>query len=489
MEFKFDFDPDRLAKLKALRENGYEPYGGKYEPTKHSIEIRSDFDKLNGSEVKVAGRIMAKRDHGKLKFLDLADETGNIQIYITENGLEGRSKSLLTYLDAGDIVGVFGMIIKTKSGEVSVQAKEITLLAKSLLPLPPKWYGLEDTEKRYRKRYLDFIINTDSREKIKKGSIMLSAIRDMLQKKGFLEVTVPILHAIPGGTNAKPFITRYNALDQDFYLKIASELYLKRMLVGGFERVFDISKDLRNEGVDTRHSPEFTMLELYQAYGDLSDMLVITEEMIKTAIYAANKTYIVDYNGNKLDFSKFAIKTMEESVKEELKEVDQKSLIERAKKIDKKVEAYGEAINALFEEYVQKKLVQPTFITKYPIEVSPLAKNMKEDKRFVYRFELYVAGMEIANAFSELNDPVEQINRFNQEAQRKERGIEETQEFDRDFVEALGYGMPPAGGVGIGIERLQMIGTNSSSMKEVIAFPTLKSVEDEEKTQNESEQL
>ncbi len=479
MEFKFDFDPDRLSKLKSLRQNGYDPYGGKYEVTQSTLNIRGNFEKLEGSDVKVAGRIMTKRDHGKLKFLDLADETGDIQIYVTEKDLEKRSNELMEYIDAGDIIGVAGKVVKTKTGEISVQAKEITMLSKSLLPLPSRWYGLEDTEKRYRKRYLDFIMNKDSREKIRKGSVMISALREILEKKGFLEVTVPLLHPIPGGTNAKPFVTHYNALDRDLFLKIASELYLKRLLVGGFEKVFDISKNLRNEGVDTRHNPEFTAFELYQAYGDLSDMLVITEELVKAAIYAANRTYVVEYGGNKIDFSKFAIKTMEDSVKESLKEVDQKALIERAKKIDSKITGYGDAINTLFGEYVERKLIQPTFITRFPVEVSPLAKNIEDDPRFVYRFELYIGGMEIANAFSELNDPIEQINRFNEEAQRKERGIDETQEFDRDFVEALGYGMPPAGGVGIGLDRLQMLGTNAKSIKEVIAFPQLRNIEDD----------
>ncbi len=309
---------------------------------------------------------------------------------------------------------------------------------------------------------------------------MLTAIRELLEKKDFLEVTVPLLHPIPGGTNARPFVTHYHALDRDLFLKIASELYLKRLLVGGFEKIYDISKNLRNEGVDTRHNPEFLAFELYQAYGDLSDMLAITEEIIKAAIFAANKTYVVEHGENKIDFSKFIIKTMEDSVKETLKETNQKDLISMAQKIDKKVVSYGEAINVLFEEHVEKKLIQPTFITKFPVEVSPLAKNMEEDPHFVYRFELYIGGMEIANAFSELNDPIEQIKRFNEEARRKERGIDETQEFDRDFIEALGYGMPPAGGVGIGIDRLVMLGTNSKSIKEVIPFPQLRTVEDEE---------
>ena len=478
MAFEFSFDSDKLKKLENLRANGYEPYGPKFEISHNSINIRKNFDKLEGKEASIAGRVIGKRSHGKLVFLDLADESGNIQIYILDKELDDSSKFILENLDTGDIIGVNGSVVKTKTGEISVQASKITMLSKSLLPLPSKWYGLEDTEKRYRKRYLDFIINTESREKIRKGSLMVSKIRQTLEKKGFVEVVVPTLQSIPGGGNAKPFVTHYNALDRDLYLKIASELYLKRMLVGGFEKIFDISKDFRNEGMDTRHNPEFMMLELYQAYGDLGTMLEISEELIKEAIFSANNTYKVQFGDRELDFSKFQIKTMEDSVKEATGLKSESEIIEAAKGINPKVSSYGEAVNELFENKVSDNIVQPTFITRFPIEVSPLAKKIPEDKRFVYRFELYVAGIEIVNAFSELNDPIDQVSRFNVEAERKQRGIDETQEFDRDFVEALGYGMPPAGGLGIGIDRLQMLGTNSKSIKEVIPFPQLRTIED-----------
>ncbi len=478
MAFEFSFDSDKLKKLENLRANGYEPYGPKFETSHNSIDMRKNFDKLEGKETSIAGRVIGKRSHGKLIFLDLADESGNIQIYILDKELDDSSKFILENLDTGDIIGVNGSVVKTKTGEISVQASKITMLSKSLLPLPSKWYGLEDTEKRYRKRYLDFIINTESREKIRKGSLMVSKIRQTLEKKGFIEVVVPTLQSIPGGGNAKPFVTHYNALDRDLYLKIASELYLKRMLVGGFEKIFDISKDFRNEGMDTRHNPEFMMLELYQAYGDLGTMLEISEELIKEAIFSANNTYKVQFGDRELDFSKFQIKTMEDSVKEATGLKSESEIIEAAKGINPKVSSYGEAVNELFENKVSDNIVQPTFITRFPIEVSPLAKKIPEDKRFVYRFELYVAGIEIVNAFSELNDPIDQVSRFNVEAERKQRGIDETQEFDRDFVEALGYGMPPAGGLGIGIDRLQMLGTNSKSIKEVIPFPQLRTIED-----------
>ena len=478
MAFKMDFDPERLKKLEWMIKNGYKPYGDKFEVSHSLEEIRREFNKLDGRKVSIAGRVLARRDHGKLKFFDLIDQSGNIQIYIAEDNMDERSNKLVDWLDSGDIIGVKGKVSKTKRGEISIVSNEITILAKSLLPLPSKWYGLEDTEKRYRRRHIDFIMNPDTRDKIVKGAKMVSAIRDLLERKGFIEVVVPVLQPIPGGTNATPFITHYKALDRDLYLKIASELYLKRLLVGGFEKIFDISKNFRNEGVDTRHNPEFMAMELYQAYGDLGDMMSITEEIVKAAIYAANGTYVTKFGEHTLDFTKFYVKTMEDSVKEAVGNLSEEKIIERAKQIDKKVVNYGEAVNVLFEEEVQKSVIQPTFITKHPIDTSPLAKKMEDDPRFVYRFELYVAGMEIANAFSELNDPLDQIDRFNLEASRKERGIDETQEFDRDFIEALACGMPPTGGLGIGIDRLQMLGTNSRSIKDVIPFPQLRTLED-----------
>ncbi|EFD92977.1 MAG: tRNA synthetase class II (D K and N) [Candidatus Parvarchaeum acidophilus ARMAN-5] len=475
---EFEFDKERIDKLKHLLAEGIDPYGSRFDKTAETLKIKSDFDKLEGKDEKIAGRIIAKRDHGTIKFIDIQDETGTIQIYFSNKHVNKESIKIAELLDVGDIIGVYGSVVKTKTDEISIDAKEVVILSKSLLPLPPRWYGLEDTEKRFRKRYLDLIINRESMEKIKKGSIMVSKIREILGKKGYTEVVVPILQPIPGGANAKPFITHYNSLDRDFYLKIASELYLKRLLVGGFEKVFDISKNFRNEGIDTRHNPEFMMLEAYQAYGDLSSMLELTEEIIKEAIYAANGTYSIKFGEKNIDFSKFEIKTMEEMVKEKTGVNNDQEIIKRGKVLDSKVESYGEAINAIFEAEISDNIINPVFVTKFPIEVSPLAKNMEDDPRFVYRFELYIAGMEIANAFSELNNPIEQIKRFEEEARRKNKGIDETQEFDKDVIEALGYGMPPTGGVGIGIDRIQMLGTNSKSIKEVIPFPQLRTFED-----------
>ncbi|MGC8533465.1 MAG: lysine--tRNA ligase [Candidatus Parvarchaeum sp.] len=477
MEFKFD--KERLEKLEKLKREGIDPYGSRFDITLHSIDIKENFEKLEGKEAAIAGRIMAKRDHGKIKFIDIQDEEGSIQVYFSEKHADEETIKIAEELDTGDIIGVNGTIIKTKTNEISIDAKKITMLSKSLLPMPSRWYGLEDTEKRYRKRYLDFIINRESLQKIKKGSIMLSRIREIMERKRFTEVTVPILQPIPGGANAKPFITHYNSLDRDFYLKIASELYLKRLLVGGFERVFDISKNFRNEGVDTRHNPEFMMLEAYQAYGDLSTMLELTEEIVKESVYAANKTYKVKFGEKTIDLSKFQIKTMEEMVKENTGTDSEGEIIKRGKQLDSKVSSYGEAVNAIFEAKISDNIMDPVFVTRFPVEVSPLAKRTPDDPRFVYRFELYIAGMEIANAFSELNDPIDQISRFEEEAKRKNRGIDETQEFDMDFIEAMGYGMPPAGGVGIGIDRLQMLGTDSKSIKEVIPFPQLRTLEDQ----------
>ncbi len=475
---EFEFDKERVDKLKMLVNEGINPFGGRFDKTTESIIVKSDFEKLEGKEEKIAGRIIAKRDHGAIKFIDLQDESGSIQIYFSEKHVDKDSLKIVGFLDVGDIIGVTGTVVKTKTSEISIDAKSITILSKSLLPLPPKWYGLEDTEKRYRKRYLDFIMNRESLEKIKKGSIMMSKIRDILRQKGYTEVIVPILQPIPGGANAKPFITHYNSLDRDFYLKIASELYLKRLLVGGFEKVFDISKNFRNEGVDTRHNPEFMALEAYQAYGDLSTMLELTEEIVKESIYAANGTYSIKFGRKTLDISKFEIKTMEEMVKENTGLKGEEEIIKRGRQLDDKVNSYGEAINAIFESGISDKITNPVFVTRFPVEVSPLSKKMEDDPRFVYRFELYMAGMEIANAFSELNDPIDQIGRFEEEAKRKNRGIDETQEFDRDFIEALSYGMPPAGGVGVGIDRLQMIGTDSQSIKEIIPFPQLRTIQD-----------
>ncbi len=471
-----EFDEDRLKKLESLKKHGFDPYGHRFERTTVLKDIKENFDKFNGKEEVVAGRILGKRDHGKIKFFDIIDESGQLQVYISENNLDDRSKLLIQYLDIGDIIGVSGTIIKTKTNEISISAKKLDILTKSLIPLPHRWYGLEDTETRFRKRYLDLIMNPEVKDRIKKASKVISAVRRLLESKGFTEFETRVLQPIYGGANAKPFITHYNALDRDMYLRVSDELYLKRLLVGGYEKVFEIGKDFRNEGMDTMHNPEFLMLELYQAYADLSDMINITKEIIKTVAYELNNSYDVSFDNALIHLDKFETIKMEDSVIKFLGKKEPKELIEIAKGIDPLVSTYGEAINTLFEEYVQKKLIQPTFVTTYPIEVSPLAKRVEDNPKFVYRFELFINGMEIANAFSELNDPIDQIERFKLEAERRKRGVVDTQQMDEDFIEALGYGMPPAGGLGIGMGRLQMLITGTKSIKEVIPFPQLRTI-------------
>ncbi|MGC8698742.1 MAG: lysine--tRNA ligase [Candidatus Acidifodinimicrobium sp.] len=476
MAFKIDVKPDenKLKHLNEIKKLGIDPYGHKFDRTNSISDIIKNFDEMLGKNVDIAGRIIGRRNHGKLEFIDIADQDGQIQLFVNQAELNGQTLNILRLLDIGDIIGVNGDVIRTKTNEKSVLVKKIELLSKSLLNLPSRWFGIEDIEKRYRKRHLDFIMNPESRQKILLSSKVVSAVRSTLDKNKFIDVPVPLLQYVASGGNATPFKTHFNALHRDFYLKIASELHLKRLLVGGFERVYDISKSFRNEGVDTRHNPEFLELEVYQAYGDLNDMIKLTEEIVRNAVFAVNGKYKVNFDKDELDFEKFSIIPMDEAVKKEVGDIGEENIIKLAKNIDKTVVSYGDALNTLFEEKVQKKLIQPTFITKYPIEISPLAKKMEDDPRFVYRFELFVGGIEIANAFTELNDPLDQIERFKNEEKRKKRGIKETQEFDEEFVESLFYGMPPTGGMGMGLERLAMIATNSKSIREVIPFPQLR---------------
>jgi lysyl-tRNA synthetase class 2 len=476
MAFEIDIEPDenKLKHLNEIRRLGIDPYGHKFDRTNSISEIIRNFDEIIGKNVTVAGRIIGRRNHGKLEFMDLADQDGQMQLFINEAELNGQSLDILHLLDIGDIIGVSGEVIRTKTNEKSISVKKIEILSKSLLNLPSRWFGIEDVEKRYRKRHLDFIMNYESRQKILMSSEVINSVRETLNKNKFMDIPVPLLQYVAGGGNATPFKTHFNALHRDFYLKIASELHLKRLLVGGFERVYDISKSFRNEGVDTRHNPEFIELEVYQAYGDLNDMIALTEEIVRNAVYAVNGKHKIKFDKDELDFEKFSIIPMDEAVKKEVGDLNEDKLIKLAKGIDKSVVSYGDALNTLFEEKVQKKLIQPTFITKYPIEVSPLAKKMEDDPRFVYRFEMFVEGIELANAFTELNDPLDQVERFKNEEKRKKRGIKETQEFDEEFVESLFYGMPPTGGMGMGLERLAMIATNSKSIREVIPFPQLR---------------
>ncbi|MCG0276713.1 MAG: lysine--tRNA ligase [Thermosediminibacteraceae bacterium] len=484
MEFEAnDIIKARIKKMEELREMGVNPYGQKYLRTHNCLEIKENFDKLEGAETSIAGRIMAIRGHGKAAFFDIQDEKGRLQIYIKKDHVGDENYEIFKKLDIGDIVGVEGKIFKTQKGEISVMADKITLLAKSLRPLPEKWHGLKDVDTRYRQRYLDLIVNPDVRRTFVLRSKIIKAIRDYLDSRGFMEVETPVLTPLAGGAAARPFITHHNALDMDLYLRIATELYLKRLIVGGFEKVYEIGKDFRNEGISIKHNPEFTMIELYQAYADYHDMMDLTEDLISHVAKEVLGTTKIMYQGEQIDLTPpWQRMTMKEAVKkyagvdfneiktdEEAREVARKLGVEIGENDTK-----GKVLNAIFEEKVEEHLVQPTFIMDYPIEISPLAKRKEDDPDFTYRFELFITCREIANAFSELNDPIDQRERFLQQLKEREAGDEEAHVFDEDFITALEYGMPPTGGLGIGIDRLVMLLTDSYSIRDVILFPTMR---------------
>ncbi len=473
----------RREKLAKLQEMGAEPFGGRYERTHHTGEIQENFTALEGAMVKIAGRIMAIRGHGKAVFAELADLSGKIQIYLRMDVLGEEKFALVNLLDIGDILGVTGEVFRTHRGEISVRAQDVQFLSKSLHPLPEKWHGLKDVETRYRQRYVDLIVNPEVRDTFIIRSKVVRAIRNYLDNLGFLEVETPVLHSIPGGAAARPFITHHNALDIDLYLRIALELYLKRLIVGGLERVYEIGRVFRNEGISIKHNPEFTLLELYQAYGDYEDMMHITENMIASVCQEVLGGTKVSYEGTEIDFKPpWQRMTMIGAIKRfSGVDFDEIQTDEDARKVAKdnhipvdEHASRGQVINAFFEEKVEENLIQPTFILDYPIEISPLAKRMKEDMRLTYRFEAFVFGRELANAFSELNDPIDQKGRFEYQMEQREAGDEEAHLMDEDFVTSLEYGMPPTGGLGIGIDRLVMFLTDSSSIRDVILFPTMK---------------
>ncbi|MGB9809049.1 MAG: lysine--tRNA ligase [Thermovenabulum sp.] len=473
----------RIQKLEELKSMGINPYGQKYERTHDCLQIKEEFEKLDGQKTKLAGRIMAIREHGKAAFFDIQDEKGRLQIYIKKDKVGDFIFNLFKKLDIGDIVGVEGTVFKTHKGEISVNAENIVLLSKSLRPLPEKWHGLKDVDLRYRQRYLDLIVNPEVRKTFIIRSKVIKAIRDYLDDLGFMEVETPILTPIAGGAAARPFITHHNALDIDLYLRIATELYLKRLIVGGFEKVYEIGKDFRNEGISIKHNPEFTMIELYQAYADYTDMMELTENLISHVAKKVLGTTKIVYQGEEIDLTPPWTKmTMVEAVKkftgidfneiksdEEAKRVAEELNLEVGEKDTK-----GKILNLIFEEKVEGHLVQPTFILDYPIEISPLAKRKEDNPDFTYRFELFITRREMANAFSELNDPIDQRERFLQQLKEREAGDEEAHMFDEDFVNALEYGMPPTGGLGIGIDRLVMLLTDSYSIRDVILFPTMR---------------
>ncbi|QQK07931.1 lysine--tRNA ligase [Miniphocaeibacter halophilus] len=476
----------RREKLKKLVEEGKDPHKiENFKDAVYSKTIKENYSEYEGKSVRVSGRIMTKRGHGKVNFMDLQDSTGRIQLFNRMNDIGEEAYEDVKTLDIGDIVGVEGEIFTTKTGEISVRTKKITLLTKSLQILPEKWHGLKDTDLRYRQRYVDLIVNPDIKDVFVMRSKIISAIRKFLDGRGFLEVETPILNTIAGGANARPFITHHNTLDIDMYLRIANELFLKRLIVGGFDKVYEMGRMFRNEGMDHSHNPEYTAIELYQAYGDYEDMMDITENMVSTIAQEVLGTMKVDYQGTELDFTPpWKRITMVDAIKE-YSGIDFNNIetAEEAMKIAKEKEVEidddltrGEIISEFFEAFCEEHLIQPTFVIKHPVEVSPLAKRDPEDPRFTQRFEAFVFGNELANAFSELNDAIDQKQRFEKQVEAREKGDDEAQMMDYDFINALEIGLPPTGGLGIGVDRLVMLLTNQSSIRDVLLFPTMKPV-------------
>ncbi len=480
----------RREKLKELNEIGENPFLiEKYDYTHHSSTIKENFEELEEKTVSVAGRIMSRRGHGKVNFMDLQDSKGKIQLFVQMNALGKEAYEKLRLLDIGDIVGAKGEVFRTRTGEISIRVKELKLLTKSLQVLPEKFHGLKDQDLRYRQRYVDLIVNPEVKEVFILRSKIIKAVREYLDNRGFLEVDTPILNTIAGGANARPFITHHNTLDIDMYLRIANELYLKRLIVGGFDKVYEMGRMFRNEGMSPKHNPEFTNIELYEAYADYEDMMVLTEELIA---YVAEETLgsaKIEYQGQEIDLTPpWRRITMIDAIKEytgvDFNTIDtdeEAREIAKAKglEIDENMKR-GNVISEMFEEFCEVHLVQPTFVTHHPVEVSPLAKRNQEDPRLTNRFEAFINTWEIANAFSELNDPIDQKERFKQQEAQRVAGDSEAHMMDTDFVNALEVGLPPTGGLGIGIDRLIIILTNQPSIRDVLLFPTMKPLEEEE---------
>lgn len=481
----------RRDKLEDHYKEGIDPFGEKFVRThnaKELVELYDEFDKEELAEklieTTVAGRMMTKRGKGKVGFAHIQDASGQIQLYVRKDEIGEEAYELYKTLDIGDILGVSGVMFKTNTGELSIQVKEFTLLAKSLRPLPDKYHGLQDIEMRYRQRYLDLITNQESRETFYLRSRIIQSMRNYLNKEGFLEVETPMLHTIPGGATARPFQTHHNALDMELYIRIAIELHLKRLIVGGMEKVYEIGRVFRNEGTSTRHNPEFTMIELYEAYADYNDIMELTEDMVAHIANEVLGTTTVIYGDEEIDLApRWKRLHMVDAIKEEtgidfwkdISDEDARKLAQDHNvKITKEM-GYGHVVNEFFEQKVEETLIQPTFIYGHPVAVSPLAKKNKQDGRFTDRFELFIVKREHANAFSELNDPIDQRKRFETQVEEREAGNEEAHQMDTDFLEALEYGMPPTGGLGIGIDRLVMLLTNATSIRDVLLFPQMKS--------------
>ena len=474
----------RKEKLEELKKQGKNPFEiTKYNRTHTSEDIKNNFAELEGKDVSIAGRIVAKRIMGKASFCHIQDMQGKIQSYVSINDLGEENYSDFKTYDIGDIIGITGFVFKTRTEEISVHAKKVVLLTKSLRPLPEKFHGLKDTELRYRQRYVDLIMNPEVKETFLLRTKIIKEIRRILDSKGYLEVDTPILNTIAGGATARPFITHHNTLDMDMYLRIANELYLKRLIVGGFDKVYEMGRMFRNEGISIKHNPEFTNIELYSAYEDYHDMMNITEEIISTVAQNVLGTTKITYQGTPIDLTPgWKRITMIDSIKE-VTGIDFNNINsdEEAREILKKLgiefvstTTRGEAINLVFEGKVEETLIQPTFIYDYPIEVCPLTKKKPSDPRLTERFEIFIGGREYGNAYSELNDPIDQYERFLDQVRQKNAGNEEANDMDEDFVQALEYGMPPTGGLGIGVDRLIMLLTDSASIRDVLLFPTMK---------------
>ncbi len=476
----------RREKLAELQENGKDPFQiTRYDVTHHSTDIKDHFDELEGNVVSVAGRMMFKRVMGKASFCNIQDLKGNIQIYVARDSIGEESYKDFKKYDVGDILGISGEVFKTKTGEISVHASSVTLLSKSLQILPEKFHGLTDTDTRYRQRYVDLIMNQDVKETFIKRSKVISSIRKYLDAQGFMEVETPMLVSNAGGAAARPFETHFNALNEEFKLRISLELYLKRLIVGGMERVYEIGRVFRNEGLDTRHNPEFTLMELYQAYTDYHGMMDLTENLYRYVAKEVTGSEVITYNGHEMDLSKpFERITMVDAVKkyahvdfneihstQEARKLADEHHIEYEDRHEK-----GDILNLFFEEYVEEHLIQPVFIIDHPIEISPLTKKKPENPEYVERFEFFMNGWEMANAYSELNDPIDQRERFEAQEKLLAAGDEEANHTDEDFLNALCVGMPPTGGIGFGIDRMVMMMTDSAAIRDVLLFPTMKTL-------------
>ena len=489
----------RRDKLKELQGGGRDPFQiTKYEVTHDSAAIKADFDAMEGSQVSLAGRLMSKRGMGKVSFCDLQDKSGRIQLYARRDEMDGEEYDRFKKLDIGDIVGVKGIVFRTQRGEMSIRVEAVTLLSKSLLPLPEKFHGLTNTELRYRQRYVDLIVNPEVKRNFIIRSQFIKHVRDFLDGRGYMEVETPVLNTISGGATARPFITHHNTLDIDMFMRIATELSLKRLIVGGLDRVYEIGRIFRNEGMDPKHNPEFTTVELYQAYADFNDMMDLFEDLLSSAAQKILGTYQVEWQGEQIDLTPgWPRMPMHEAVKqycgidfmainsdEEAVAAAKSIGVELPETADK---TWGNALYECFDQKVEEKLIQPTFITMHPVDVSPLANRSPKDPRLTERFELFICHSEMGNAFSELNDPIDQRGRFQKQVELRDKGDDEAGMMDEDFLTALEYGMPPTGGLGLGIDRCVMLLTNSDSIREVILFPTMKPLEKNDGANTKSE--